>query len=1094
VLTALDCNDADASSTTRATDGDCDGAVTALDCNDASASSATRATDGDCDGVPTALDCNDTNAGSTTRNIDGDCDGVLTALDCNDANPDSTTRASDLDCDAVLTADDCNDASATFGARSGDGDCDGTPALVDCDDGNASSTTRATDGDCDGVLTAADCNDANAVSTTKATDADCDGVLTAADCNDADAASTTKATDADCDGVLTDADCSDANASLGAKVADVDCDGVLFAADCNDADPLFGALANDLDCDGVPTAADCDDNDNQLGAQVNDGDCDGVLLGVDCNDANAAVTTQEPNCIGFRAVAVGPVTVAEDTTTTVTLSTAGGDGSTVTWQAVGTLAGATISVAGDVLTYRGPANVGGVDDTITLTPQQQGAAGVPTTLTVHITAVNDLPSFVVADPLVTTEDVDLLDVALATATSAGPLEAQLTTVTVDFATAASIVADVVDVAGDGSSFAIFLVPDASGTGVLNVTVTDNGTPALSVTQQVQLTVNAFNDPPRLTPAAVTVAEDATLVGVVLATGVVPGPPDERGIVELVGITAGPGASLVAASPALTGALAGGTITVSAGALNPDANGAQTLTITIGEKSGNDTVNVASYDVTLNVTPVNDPPRLTGTSLVFDEDASLLGRNFVTAVAAGPANETETVTLSVAPGGGTDLVDLATLVLDATGVVTAGTLRADRNGTGTLTVTATDAFGATATVSITLRVNAVDDPPVLLRPLVFAIPAGAGTKTFPLTFSDVDGGTFTVDVGPSPSFVGVAATTTTLTLSSPDLAQTGRANFRLTLTSSDGTTATQTVSVAALGPQASCFHYRAQNGLLPSNNGDGVYALLQPSGGGAGCTTQGGCLYAAHCDMSADGGGWTLVMKASGNSDAWVYDAGLWSDTSTLAEDIATSAFLVVGPNSGRDGEAKLRSFNHVKVDDLRIGFAPTTTGSTAFRFVNDLGTPPNMPLGRPAAVASMRTLMGSGATRSDLSVPSRADWTALSTPAFSLQANCNRAGLNVRASGNSGNVDEVRIGILAGATDCARTDTYVGIGTTNSGNTAGALETNGDRPRYAAVLVRSYDLTDLGNFASCADVLAAGYADADAVYSVANQDSSCAPP
>jgi hypothetical protein len=42
-------------------------------------------------------------------------------------------------------------------------------------------------------------------------------------------------------------------------------------------------------------------------------------------------------------------------------------------------------------------------------------------------------------------------------------------------------------------------------------------------------------------------------------------------------------------------------------------------------------------------------------------------------------------------------------------------------------------------------------------------------------------------------------------------------------------------------------------------------------------------------------------------------------------------------------------------------------------------------------------------------------------------------------------------------------------------------------------LVRSFDLSDVGSFDSCSDVIAAGYVDADAVYLVNGVSTSCAP-
>jgi hypothetical protein len=129
-----------------------------------------------------------------------------------------------------------------------------------------------------------------------------------------------------------------------------------------------------------------------------------------------------------------------------------------------------------------------------------------------------------------------------------------------------------------------------------------------------------------------------------------------------------------------------------------------------------------------------------------------------------------------------------------------------------------------------------------------------------------------------------------------------------------------------------------------------------------------------------------------------------------------------------------------------------------------------------------------------VSPPAKSDW--LASGAFALQDNCNRRGLNVRANTSNGNVDRVRIGILSNEqNDCDTPDSYVGVGTDLSSSNVAGNRTGGgnDNSRHAAVLVRSTDLSDLGNFASCAAVIAAGFIDADALYTVNGVPTVCAP-
>lgn len=78
--------------------------------------------------------------------------------------------------------------------------------------------------------------------------------------------------------------------------------------------------------------------------------------------------------------------------------------------------------------------------------------------------------------------------------------------------------------------------------------------------------------------------------------------------------------------------------------------------------------------------------------------------------------------------------------------------------------------------------------------------------------------------------------------------------------------------------------------------DGVYTIA-PAGGPA---------FGAVCDMTRDGGGWTLLLKASG-ATVLAYEAPAWTDTSLLNENDLTTV----------PGNAKYPSFNTLKFDRIR---------------------------------------------------------------------------------------------------------------------------------------------------------------------------------
>ena len=67
-------------------------------------------------------------------------------------------------------------------------------------------------------------------------------------------------------------------------------------------------------------------------------------------------------------------------------------------------------------------------------------------------------------------------------------------------------------------------------------------------------------------------------------------------------------------------------------------------------------------------------------------------------------------------------------------------------------------------------------------------------------------------------------------------------------------------------------------------------------------------FQTYCDMTADGGGWTLMMKANGNSATFNYDANYWTTNNTL------------NPNSvdiTNNIESKYNSFNILSITQIR---------------------------------------------------------------------------------------------------------------------------------------------------------------------------------
>ena len=309
------------------------------------------------------------------------------------------------------------------------------------------------------------------------------------------------------------------------------------------------------------------------------------------------------------------------------------------------------------------------------------------------------------------------------------------------------------------------VADANGSGNLTWTVTDNGTPAQTLTENLAITVAAVNDVPVRTAGTLTpisVAEDSAD-----ATAVTLG---------LSGVTYGPGGGADESSQTLTYTLTGipayvqifkadGTtaVTLNGTVTATELQGLKYKTVANANGSGNLTWTVRdngtpaqtlTENLAITVTAVNDVPvRTAGTlrSISVAEDSAdatavTLGLSGVTYGPGGGADEssqTLTYTLTGIPAYVQIFKADGTTRVNLNGTVTATELQglkyktvANANGSGNLTWTVRDngTPAQTLTENLAITVTAVNDAPVLdstKSPLLSAENENAGAPSGPV---------------------------------------------------------------------------------------------------------------------------------------------------------------------------------------------------------------------------------------------------------------------------------------------------------------------------------------------------------------------------
>jgi MYXO-CTERM domain-containing protein len=425
---------------------------------------------------------------------------------------------------------------------------------------------------------------------------------------------------------------------------------------------------------------------------------------------------------------------AEDTPLTITLNGSDVDGDALTYTIVAPppVARGVVTIMGNQAIFTPAANFNG---TVTFTYRaSDGALNSNTaTVTVTVTPVNDAP--VANDAMVTTVEDSVVTFTLS-ATDIDSMNLTYAVVTQPINGTVVLTGNVVRYTPN---------PDFHGTDTFTFRANDGA--LNSNTATVTVTVTPVNDAPVANNTSATTAEDTAITLTLPGTDV-------------------DGDMLV---PIIVTQPANGTVSLVGGqaVYTPNANFAGSDSFTFRVSDGQLDSNMAI--ATITVTPVNDAPTVSDTTLTVDEDAAgsvalnaadLDGDNLTAAIATPPANGTATVN----------------------GLDVTYTPNADFNGLDSFTVAVSDGNGGQATATVSVTINPINDAPVATAQSVSVDEDSAGVA-ITLAGTDVDGDalTFTVVTQPTSGTLSGAAPFLTYV---PNADFTGTDSF--TFTVNDGT--------------------------------------------------------------------------------------------------------------------------------------------------------------------------------------------------------------------------------------------------------------------------------------------------------------------
>lgn len=274
-------------------------------------------------------------------------------------------------------------------------------------------------------------------------------------------------------------------------------------------------------------------------------------------------------------------------------------------------------------------------------------------------------------------------------------------------------------AGSGTNRALNIEPVTNQFGSALITVTVTDAEGLTASDSFRFTVTPENDPPTLDPLADLLLRQGTLPQTISLAGIGSGSPAESQQLAVSAVSSNP--TLVPhpvvsySSPATTGSLLLSP--------NPATNGTAVITVTV-----NDGEALVSRTFTVTVDGLPLISAISDQAIV--EDSSTAAIAFTVSDAETPAADLILTAASSNPA----LVPAANVVISGvdSNRLAVVTPVANESGVATITISATDTNGGSASESFVLVVNSINDPPTLAPLVGMTLQEGADPQSVPLS--------------------------------------------------------------------------------------------------------------------------------------------------------------------------------------------------------------------------------------------------------------------------------------------------------------------------------------------------------------------------